>query len=386
MHIVVIGAGAFGGWTALQLLRGGTQVTLIDAWGPGNSKASSGGETRIIRSIYGDDWISLRFAQRSLQIWKEHEQRWNTRLYHRTGALFLGGRKDEFLEASKRSLRQEGVSFEELSLTEARQRFPQINFAGIESVLYEEDAGYLTARENCRTVVQHFVEEGGQFEINAVGPQFLTGDLSSLPLADSSVLHADGYVFACGPWLGELFPDVLGSLLRPSKQDVIFVAPSYGDRRFAAPLLPCWADRTSEEKFYGIPDVQNRGFKIASDLRGRTFDPNTTDRFIDPQSWTKAQEFLRFRFPALADAHATETRVCQYENTPDLALLVDRHPAAKNVFLVGGGSGHGYKHGPAIGEYVADVVLRTRQIEPAWSLSRFKDGTLPQGKLRQASI
>ncbi|MBV9677411.1 MAG: FAD-dependent oxidoreductase, partial [Acidobacteriaceae bacterium] len=191
MHIVVIGAGAFGGWTALQLLRGGTQVTLIDAWGPGNSKASSGGETRIIRSIYGDDWISLRFAQRSLQIWKEHEQRWNTRLYHRTGALFLGGRKDEFLEASKRSLRQEGVSFEELSLTEARQRFPQINFAGIESVLYEEDAGYLTARENCRTVVQHFVEEGGQFEINAVGPQFLTGDLSSLPLADSSVLHAD---------------------------------------------------------------------------------------------------------------------------------------------------------------------------------------------------
>ncbi|MBV9226506.1 MAG: FAD-dependent oxidoreductase [Acidobacteriaceae bacterium] len=386
MRIAVIGAGAFGGWTALQLLRGGAQVTLIDAWGPGNSKASSGGETRIIRSIYGDDQISFRFAQRSLQLWKEYEQRWNTRLYYRTGALFMGGRNDEFLEASKKALDQEGVSFEELSPTEAHQRFPQINFAGIESVLYEGDAGCLTARENCRTVVTHFIEEGGRFEINAVGPQSLTGDLSSLSLADGSALYADGYVLACGPWLGELFPDVLGSLLRPSKQDVIFVAPPSGDRRFAIPLLPCWADRTSEEKFYGMPDIQNRGFKIASDLRGRTFDPNTTDRFIDPQSWVKAREFLRFRFPALADAPVTETRVCQYENTPDLALLVDRHPAAKNVFLVGGGSGHGYKHGPAIGEYVADIVLRTRQIEPAWSLSRFKDGTLLQSELRQASI
>lgn len=386
MRIVVIGAGAFGGWIALQLLRGGAQVTLIDAWGPGNSKASSGGETRIIRSIYGDDGLSLRFAQRSLQLWKEHEQRWNTRLYHQTGALFMGGRNDEFLEASKKSLRQEGVSFEELSLTEARRRFPQINFEEIESVLYEEDAGYLTARENCRTVMKHFVEEGGQFETNIVGPQLLHGDLNSLPLVDGSMLQADGYVFACGPWLGELFPDVLGGLLRPSKQDVIFVAPPRGDRRFAAPLLPCWADRTSEEKFYGIPDVQNRGFKIASDLRGRTFDPNTTDRFIDPQSWTKAREFLRFRFPALADAPLTEMRVCQYENTPDLALLVDRHPVAKNVFLVGGGSGHGYKHGPAVGEYVADIMLRAGKIEPAWSLSRFKDGALLQGTFRQVSI
>ena len=141
MHIIVIGAGVLGGWTALQLLRGGAQVTLVDAWGPGNAKSSSGGETRIIRSIYGDDQISVRFALRSLQLWKEHEVRWNTRLYHRTGALFLGGRDDEFLRVSKRYLRQEGVSVEELSPTEAHRRFPQINFTGIESILYEEDAG-----------------------------------------------------------------------------------------------------------------------------------------------------------------------------------------------------------------------------------------------------
>ena len=386
MRIVVIGAGAFGGWTALHLLRGGAQVTLIDAWGPGHSKSSSGGETRIIRSIYGDDKVSVRFARRSLQLWKEHEQRWNTRLYYRTGALFLGGRDDEFLRASERLLRQENICVENLSPTEARRRFPQINFAGIDSVLYEADAGYLTARENCRTVVKHFVEEGGHFEINVIDRQLLTGDLVSLPLANGEVLRANQYVFACGPWMGELFPDILGPLLRPSRQDVVFISPPPGDQRFAAPFLPCWADRTSEGKFYGIPDVGNRGFKIASDLRGVTFDPNTTDRFIDPQSWKSAREFLRFRFPALADAPVTETRVCQYENTPDLALLIDRHPAANNVLLVGGGSGHGYKHGPAVGEYVADVVLRAGRIEPAWSLSRFANGVRALDQPPQASI
>jgi glycine/D-amino acid oxidase-like deaminating enzyme len=371
MHIVVIGAGAFGGWTALHLLRGDARVTLIDAWGPGNSKSSSGGETRIIRSIYGEDQRSVRFALRSLQLWKEHEKRWNNRLYHRTGALFLGGRNDGFLQESKRLLQQEGVPAEEMSPTEARQHFPQINFAGIESILYEPDAGYLTARENCRAVVEHFVEEGGQFEIAAIGRQSLKNDIISLWLSSGEELSADSYVFACGPWLGELFPDVIGSLVRPSKQDVIFLAPPPGDTRFAPPLFPCWVDLTSEEKFYGIPDVQHRGFKIASDLRGRTFDPNTTDRFIDPESLAAVRQFLRFRFPALADAPVTEMRVCQYENTPDLALLVDRHPAAKNAFLVGGGSGHGYKHGPALGEYVAGIVLGTKEIDPAWSLLRF---------------
>jgi sarcosine oxidase len=371
MHIVVIGAGAFGGWTALHLLRGGARVTLIDAWGPGNSKSSSGGETRIIRSIYGEDQRSVRFALRSLQLWKEHEKRWNNRLYHRTGALFLGGRNDGFLQESKRLLQQEGVPAEEMSPTEARQHFPQINFAGIESILYEPDAGYLTARENCRAVVEHFVEEGGQFEIAAIGRQSLKNDIISLWLSSGEELSADSYVFACGPWLGELFPDVIGSLVRPSKQDVIFLAPPPGDTRFAPPLFPCWADLTSEEKFYGIPDVQHRGFKIASDLRGRTFDPNTTDRFIDPESLATVRQFLRFRFPALADAPVTEMRVCQYENTPDLALLVDRHPVAKNALLVGGGSGHGYKHGPALGEYVAGIVLGTSEIDPAWSLLRF---------------
>jgi glycine/D-amino acid oxidase-like deaminating enzyme len=169
-------------------------------------------------------------------------------------------------------------------------------------------------------------------------------------------LNADQYVFACGAWLGKLFPDVLGDAIRPTQQDVLFLAVPAGDNSFGAASFPCWTDRTSEEKFYGLPDLQCRGFKIASDLRGPTFDPDCDDRVIRTASIVSVRDFLRRRFPRLSSAPVLETRVCQYENTPDLGFVIDRHPDASNVWLVGGGSGHGYKHGPAIGEYVAGLL------------------------------
>lgn len=374
MHIAVIGAGAFGGWTAWRLLNEGAQVTLVDARGPGNSQSSSGGETRIIRSVYGEDTLSCGFAMRSLQLWKEHELRWNTRLYQRSGVLFFAGANDEFIAASSRALRDHNVAVELWSAAEAGRRYPQISFEGIDTVLFEPEAGILTARENCRTVLKHFVAGGGRFELASVSTQRPDGELNSLPLSNGSRLKADQFVFACGPWLGALFPDILAGVIRPTRQDVLFVATPPGDGRFSAVSLPCWADRTSEEKFYGIPDVQHRGFKLASDLRGPSFDPNATDRLIEARSWQKAKEYLRQRFPGIADAPLVETRVCQYENTPDLGLLIDRHPAAANVLLVGGGSGHGYKNGPAVGEYVAGLVRGTATAKPGFSLARFSSG------------
>src|SRR5438270_12705675 len=82
---IVVGAGAFGGWSALQLLRKGAKVTLLDAWGPGNSRASSGGETRVIRTTYGPERLYTQMAVRALRLWQEHEQRWDLKLFFRTG-------------------------------------------------------------------------------------------------------------------------------------------------------------------------------------------------------------------------------------------------------------------------------------------------------------
>jgi sarcosine oxidase len=379
MNVVVIGAGAFGGWTAIHLLRSGAKVTLIDAWGPGNSRASSGGETRIIRAIYGTDASSVRFAVRSLQLWKEHEERWKTRLYLRTGFLFMAGRNDDFIRESRRTLQSEQVQAEELSRNEAERRFPAISFEGIESILYEEDAGALMARENCRTVVEHFVAEGGRFITAAVQLKpSLNGDLKSLELSNHEVIKADGFVFACGPWMGELFPQELGHLIRPTRQDVLFFGARPGDNRFGAGQFPCWADRTSPEVFYGIPDVHHRGFKIAADVRGPLCDPNQLERIVENEVVGRTREYVALRFPDLRNAPLLEARVCQYENTPDFGFVLDRHPQAANVWLAGGGSGHGYKHGPAIGEYVSRLVQGLQEPESHFSLARFSQQTAPK--------
>ncbi|HMC74822.1 MAG TPA: FAD-dependent oxidoreductase, partial [Terriglobales bacterium] len=127
-HIVVVGAGAFGSWSAWFLLQSGAQVTLIDGWGAGNSRASSGGETRIFRGGYGADQPYTRMARRALRLWQEHEERWSRKFLYRIGVLWMVGGEDSFERGSLRELKAEGLEHEELSLQELEKRWPQINF------------------------------------------------------------------------------------------------------------------------------------------------------------------------------------------------------------------------------------------------------------------
>jgi glycine/D-amino acid oxidase-like deaminating enzyme len=371
LSVAVIGAGAFGGWTALHLLRRGAQVTLVDAWGPGNSRASSGGETRVIRGTYGTDGIYTRMVARSLALWKENEARWNRRLYHKTGALWMvSGQDDQYEKESLRSLKDAGLEFEELSRPEAAKRYRQINFDGVKWAIYEKDAGYLTARRACEVVLDAFIKEGGSFRLASARPGPLKGgEMQSVELSDGSKLTADRYVFACGPWLGKLFPDVMGNLIAATRQEVFFFGVPAGETRFQEDRMPVWIDH-GEKFIYGIPGNEWRGFKVADDTRGDPFDPTDGERTPSADGIKAARKYLAFRFPALKDAPLVESRVCQYENSPDHNFIIDRHPGAKNVLLVGGGSGHGFKHGPAVGERAADVV-QGKPPDPFFTLSRF---------------
>src|SRR5262249_26194020 len=193
---------------------------------------------------------------------------------------------------------------------------------------------------------------------------------TGMRLSDGSGLVADHYVFACGPWLGKLFPDVIGEKIRPTKQDVFFFGTPAGTTLFDDVHLPVWADHR-EQFIYGIPGNQGRGFKIADDSRGPDFDPTTGERLASPERLKAIRDYMAFRFPGMKDAPLLETRVCQYENTPDTHFIIDRHPAASNVWLIGGGSGHGFKHGPAVGELVACMVLEGKEPDATFKLNRF---------------
>jgi glycine/D-amino acid oxidase-like deaminating enzyme len=365
MHVLVVGAGAFGGWTALHLRRNGARVTLIDAWGAGNSRASSGGETRVIRNIYGGDPDYIRWVSRSLSLWRQFGQH----IYHRTGALWMFSGDDTYAQKSIPLIQSQ---VDKLAVADAAKRFPQVNFSGINTVYFEHEAGYLLARRGCAAVQETFIGEGGEFKLEAIAAPANVA---------STAKRADAVVFACGPWLGKLFPEVIGDNVSPSRQEVFFFGTAPGDRSFID--FPVWVD-FSERIFYGVPGNESRGFKIADDTRGERVDPTTMQRVASAEGLERARQKLAQRFPSLANAPLLESRVCQYENSPDGNYIIDRHPDASNVYLVGGGSGHGYKLGPALGEYVASVVLGKRALMDRFRLTASRKLQTPKTQMEHA--
>jgi len=382
-HIAVIGAGAFGGWTALYLLRSGAEVTLLDAWGPGNSRASSGGETRIIRGAYGPDQPYTKLAARALDLWKQHETQWKRKFFFPIGVLWMAEANDTFERGSLPLLKDAGIPFEQLTVGELRRRWPQISSENVKWAIYEPQSGYLLARASTQAVVDQFVSEGGEYRQATVAAQdldggqwkvlnFSDGSASHGSASDSSTLAADRYVFACGPWLGKLFPRTVGPHFISTRQEVFFFGTPAGDARYNEGNVPVWADH-GNHFMYGIPGNQGRGFKVADDTRGPEFDPTSGQRLVSEDGLAAARRYLAYRFPGMKDAPLLETRVCQYEHTTDHNFIVDRHPGNANVWIVGGGSGHGFKHGPALGEIVAKLVLKDETSDPLFRLARFDD-------------
>jgi glycine/D-amino acid oxidase-like deaminating enzyme len=376
--VIVVGAGAFGGWAALELLRKGAKITLLDAWGPGNSRASSGGETRIIRGTYGAGRIYTEMAARALLLWKDFEQRQKLKLFFRTGVLWMAGSDDTYESAALPLLREAGIPFEQLSAADCSQRWPQMNFDDISWAVFEPESGYLAARRGCEAVLNSFLKEGGEYRQAQVFPgPIASGQMREVKLGTGEALQADAYVFACGPWLGKFF-SFLEPVITPTRQEVFFFGTAAGDLRFTDAQLPVWSDDSKHalagfpgtHSFYGIPGNQWRGFKIADDARGPVVDPTTMEREISAQALAAARAYLGLRFPALADAPLVESRVCQYENSTDQNFVLDKHPEAQNVWIVGGGSGHGFKHGPAFGEMVSNAALGLKSPPPQFKLDR----------------
>ena len=326
-----------------------------------------------MRGTYGPDQPYTEMVARSLKLWQKYERRWKRQFLHRRGVLWMAsGRDDAFESGSVEMLRAAKIKFQELSTAQMKKRWPQINFEGIRWGIFEPECGYLDARASCQAVVEAFVAAGGKYRQLAVLADGLeSGPLRSLALSDGSRVKADSYVFACGPWLGKLFPQAVGGLVQATKQDIFFFGTPPGDDRFNDEHLPVWGDHRGRFR-YGIPGSDRRGFKVADDTRGPVFDPTDGERVITPDTLKDIREYVGFRFPALKNAPLAETRVCQYEQTPDSHFIIDRHPAMENVWIVGGGSGHGFKHGPAVGEMMAELVLKKRDPEPIFQLARFK--------------
>lgn len=361
--VVVVGAGAFGGWTAWHLAQKGAKVTLLDAYGPGNTRSSSGGETRQIQVDFGERTIYIRMAIRSYELWMDLQKTTGEELLLPTGRLAMY-QDTELLDENRWKIRQLEEKFnitgvEILKQDEIRYRWPQIYSDDIEFGQYNQGGvagGVLRSRIACQVVAHDFEKHGGQIRYTQAKPVITdAGRMDGLRLSDGEILRAEHYVFACGPWLPQLFPDLLGEYLEVQRRDVMFYGAPAGDFRFSYPNLPTWSLRGTG--WYGFPDIDHRGFKAVSFPDLNDLEPNSDDRLVTPQQVKRGRDFIANRFPALTGQPITESRVCQVTNTADSHFIVDRHPEIENVWIAGGGSGHGFKHGPAVGEYTAQRVL-----------------------------
>ena len=371
----MIGAGAFGAWTAHHLSRAGARVALVEAYEPGHPRSSSGDESRILRYGYGADEIYSRFARRAREQWRQLDERnfSGLSLWHPCGVLWLAPDGDAYAADTRATLQRGNYPIEVLDSATLRARYPHLDAADVGTAMLEPEGGVIMARRSIQALASGLSRAGVRLIRDRAVKPIVPGRVSSLQLTDGTALAGDTFVFACGAWLPSLFPELLGQRIMPTRQVVMFFGTGAGDDRFIAARTPAWIDFASG--IYGIPELEGRGLKVGIDAHGTPFDPDTGDRIVDATSIETARAWLRRRFPGMGDAPLVESRVCQYENTATGDFLIDRHPDHENVWLVGGGSGHGFKHGPAVGEYVAGLIAGDTTPEGTFALAT--KGTVP---------
>ena len=366
---VVVGAGVFGAWTAYHLRRRRFTVALLDAYGAANSRASSGGETRIIRTGYGADELYTRWAARAMPQWSELEARTHQTLFQKTGVLWLSGKDDPYTDQILKLLPRLGINCDELSAEDLQQRYPQLSLEDVQRGVLEPDSGVLMARQAVQALVNESIAAGVEHFRSCALPNSGASKLEWIKTTAGETFFAGSFIFACGSWLPKLFPELLRDRIRSTRQEVFFLGVPPGVDVFGVPKMPAWLHHNHPDRPYVLPDISNRGVKIAFDRHGPDFDPDDGVRTVTPEAISALREYLKKTVPLLKEAPLVETRVCQYENTWNGDFLIDHHPVLEKAWLVAGGSGHGFKHGPVVGQYVCDALLGNPVAEPRFSLA-----------------
>jgi sarcosine oxidase len=362
---IVVGAGVFGASVAHRLAGAGWEVTLIDADRPGHARATSGDESRLMRCGHGVDAWHTRSARHARGLWRELEAETGVEVLVEAGIAWFARDEDGWEAECERTLAAEGIPTERLEPGAAAERlFPALGTGDLAFVLLEPEGGILRARRATQALADAACARGAQF----VGGRALP-DGERVRVGDH-VLDADHVVWACGPWLGGLFPHLVD--LRVTKQDVLwFGAP----KAWRTPTVPGWIDY--DGACYGLGDLDGRGVKAATDAEGPPFHPDGDDRDLDWSMEQRVRGYLRRRFAPLADAPVVGHRACLYELTPDTRFIAAPHPEHPSVWLLGGGSGHGFKHGPALAERMEGWLAGTEPPEPMFALAeRARDRSL----------
>jgi sarcosine oxidase len=277
-EIVVIGAGLWGSFTAYHLRRMGANVTMVDAYGPGNARSTSGDETRGVRSSYGDRLgqmgeLWMLWARDSMTRWKQFDDEWGRELrlnlFHVTGDIIYRTEWDNFQLKCKVWWDKNKIPYQILNPDDVRKAFPVVNMDDITACLYEPDAGVLRARRAAQAASAAFERLGGKVVIGRATPSKMSnGKLEAIALDTGGTLRADKFVYCVGPWLGKTFPDVFAKKTRVPMGYVAYYGTPVGEHRFTYPNLPSY-NFPGVTGWAALP-VDNRGFRVRGGERAPT--------------------------------------------------------------------------------------------------------------------
>ena len=359
---IVVGAGVLGASLAWRLARADVRVTLVDQHGPGDPRGSSGGESRLIRCAHGPDPDYTASARRARELWRELEAESGEAVFEECGVAWFARREDGWEAESAMALQAQGIPAERLEPDAATGLFPSLRTDDLAFVLLEPEAGVLRAERGVRALA-HAAEASGARVVRAQAHP----DGDAVALDDGSRLAADVVLWACGPWLGALFPAEVA--LRVTRQDLFFFAapPDWGPAG-----APGWVD--FDAAIYGTGDLDGHGVKVAPDAEGPDLAAEDPLPPVDPANERDARTYLAHRFPALAGAALRSSRTCRYELSPDGHFIAAPRAGQPAHWLIGGGSGHGFKHGPALAEAILAALRDGSALPDAYALGRRSPG------------
>jgi glycine/D-amino acid oxidase-like deaminating enzyme len=348
---IVVGAGVAGVMTALALQKRQVDVTLIDRWEPGHSRATSADYNRVLRSIHGKDELYTTWVRQSRLGWMELQEEVGTQLYVECGALVMAGEgHTEWEDASVPTFEKLGIPHFKFGVDELRIRFPQFSFQKVAYGIWEPEAGMVMAHRAVIEAVALFKRRGGVVRRDRV----LCDGAERLHI-DGKPLEADIVVAATGPWLGEMYRRTIAPISNIVRQNIIYTSTPEGNESFDATNMPCWIDHGMGA--YGIPSINGHGVKAAIAWTHTIIDLDNDERVVDEATFTKTRAYIEKRLPGLRGQRAIDQKACQIAMTPDTHFIIDFHPEHRNVLIAGGCSGHLFKHGPVFGDFAAGVAM-----------------------------
>jgi glycine/D-amino acid oxidase-like deaminating enzyme len=346
---VVVGAGVFGLCVARELAIRRWSVRVVDTRRPGDAGPSTA-ESRILRFSHGDDTWYPALARRARSLWQALERETGKRLLLPSGVLVFGpppADGDCWEQASARQLSGLGIPVETMRGPAVRRRFPEFDGRDCATVLFEPHGGILLARQATRALAESALGHGAEIMLGAAQPC-----AGAAVAVDGQRLDADLTVWAVGPALPAVFPGL--AAVREVRQDSWYLRP--GGPWAATADQPAWLDRA--HGYYGVPAVGVLGVKVVPDVESPDVESSPEPPASPPPDGLPNQirDYLRTRLPDLATSSVLRRERCSYARTGDENFLLARYPGSQDRWIVGGDSGHGFKHGPAWGEYVCDVV------------------------------